>query len=209
MKTEIACVRCGEPFSSSEDLAGRQVRCLTCGLVQRIPDASESRPVVPGAYQLTPTTAVTRPVVAPQSTSAKALSPQRFRQPRFAWLEHLRPWVFETSQVQGIGACLVALSAADLFMTVALLRKSPLFFESNPIARWFFAQWNIKGMVFFKFSLIGGVILLSEIIERKRPGLGRFVLMIGCIGAAYAVYTGSRLYMSPILPVPADLLDDI
>ncbi len=61
-------------------------------------------------------------------------------------------------------------------------------------------------MVFFKFSIIGGVILLSEIIERKRPGWGRFVLMVGCLGAAYAVFQGGRLYLaSENAPMHAEL----
>ena len=59
----------------------------------------------------------------------------------------------------------------------------------------------MTGMVFFKFSMIAGVILLSEIIERNRPGWGRFVLLVGCIGAAYAVFTGGRLYMTAEVPM--------
>jgi hypothetical protein len=90
-------------------------------------------------------------------------------------------------------------------MTFALLRKSAVYVESNPIAQWFFARWNMTGMVFFKFSMIAGVILLSEIIERKRPGWGRFVLLVGCIGAAYAVFTGGRLYMAPDVPLAVEL----
>jgi hypothetical protein len=41
--------------------------------------------------------------------------------------------------LQGLACGLLALSAADLFMTFALLRTSPAFFESNPVAQWFFA----------------------------------------------------------------------
>jgi hypothetical protein len=63
----------------------------------------------------------------------------------------------------------------------------------------------MAGMVFFKFSMIAGVILLSEIIERNRPGWGRFVLLIGCIGAAYAVFTGGRLYMAADIPMTVEL----
>ncbi len=51
-------------------------------------------------------------------------------------------------------------------------------------------------MVFFKFSIIAGVIVASEIIERHRPGWGRFVLLVGCAGAAYAFLQGVRLYMA-------------
>jgi hypothetical protein len=98
--------------------------------------------------------------------------------------------------VQGPACALLALSAADLFTTFTLLQTSTAFFESNPVAQWFFARWNIAGMVLFKFSIIGAVIAISEFIERRRPGWGRFVLLIGCLGAAYAVYKGWSLYLS-------------
>lgn len=103
--------------------------------------------------------------------------------------------------MQGIACGLLALSAADLFMTFTLLRTSPAFFESNPVAQWFFARWNIAGMVLFKFSIIAAVIVVSEFIERHRRGYGRFVLLIGCLGAAYAVYTGFNLYMGHDVPI--------
>jgi hypothetical protein len=103
--------------------------------------------------------------------------------------------LFEESQLQGMACGLLALSAADLFMTFTLLSKSPAYFESNPVAQWFFARWNMAGMVMFKFSLIAAVIVSSEFVERRRPGWGRFVLLIGCLGAAYAVYKGFNLYV--------------
>ena len=96
--------------------------------------------------------------------------------------------------MQGFALALVFLSVADLFMTYLLFRTSPLFFESNPIARFFFHRWNMAGMTLYKFSLIGGVIAVSEFVERRRPGWGRFVLLVGCAGAAYAIYKGFTLY---------------
>jgi Domain of unknown function (DUF5658) len=219
MKTESTCLRCGEAFTTDQNLAGRRVRCLTCGLIQKIPTEDVATRPAPAGYQLAPAPALfSRSAPAASSRSAPAPSQpahqsrfpwfERLRpwvlpahQSSFPWFERLRPWIFETSQVQGIGTWLIILSAADLFMTFALLRKSPNFFEANPIAQWFFANWNMTGMVAFKFSMIAGVILLSEIIERKRPGWGRFVLLVGCIGAAYAVFTGGRLYMIPEAPV--------
>ena len=207
MKTEFTCSRCGVACATDRDLAGRQVRCLSCGFVQRIPDASVTPPGSAGSYQLGPAP-VPVPLSRPARTEPNDAAPASSRpkhQTRFAWLEQLRPWVFETSQVQGIGTCLIVLSAADLLMTSFLLRKSPAFYESNPIAHWFLAKWNMTGMVCFKFSIVAGVILMSEIIERKRPGWGRLVLLIGCIGAAYAVFTGGRLYMAVEAPVPIEL----
>jgi hypothetical protein len=90
-------------------------------------------------------------------------------------------------------------------MTSVLLRKGSAFYESNPIAHWFLSKWNMTGMVCFKFSVIAGVVLLSEIIERKRPGWGRFVLLVGCIGAAYAIFTGGRLYMAAEVPMAVEV----
>jgi hypothetical protein len=88
-------------------------------------------------------------------------------------------------------------------MTVTLLHTSGRFFEGNPVARWFFARWNVTGLVLFKFSIFGGVTVVSEFIERRRPGWGRFVLFIGCLGAAYAFYKGLTLYMAHQVPPPA------
>jgi Domain of unknown function (DUF5658) len=204
MKTEFRCPQCGQASGSIEQFSAGRTRCSRCGLVQRIPEAAAAHTVEPGFYQLEPM-AVTPGGSPPREPVQRLPVAQRAPTSRLGWLEHIRPWVFETSQVQGIGAWLVILSAADLLMTFTLLRRSDAFFESNPIAQWFYQQWNITGMVFFKFSMIGGVILLSEIIERKRPGWGRFVLLVGCVGAAFAVYQGGRLYLADSVPMTVEM----
>jgi hypothetical protein len=104
----------------------------------------------------------------------------------------------QESQIQGLALLLIILSAADLLLTVTLLRTSPRFFEGNPLANWFLARWDVMGLVMFKFGILGGVTVVSEFIERRRPGWGRFVLVIGCFGAAYAIYTGLKLYMGHV-----------
>ncbi len=197
MITRYTCSRCGQPFAADRDLSGLRVKCLMCGQVQQMPDADSSPAPTHAAYELLP------PPVAPpipaavpvELVAAPIMHSPRPSALRLAWQKWARPWVLETSHVQGLGTSLIILSVADLFMTFALLRKSPLFFESNPVAEWFFARWDMAGMIFFKFSIIGGVILVSEIIERQRPGWGRFVLFVGCVGAVYAVAQGARLYM--------------
>jgi hypothetical protein len=138
------------------------------------------------------------PVEPPIPRSTVVQSPKPPRPLKSDWASWVRPWALETSRVSGIGSLLVVLSAADLFMTFTLLQTSTRFVEGNPVAQWFLARWNIMGLVFFKFSMIGGVILASEIIERHRPGWGRFVLLVGCIGAAYACFQGLRLYMAHV-----------
>jgi hypothetical protein len=200
MKTGVSCSQCGQAFATSRGIFGRRVRCLSCGRAQRFPASGSAPAPARSTYQLAPMAFV------PSGSQPAELAPlapvPRFgRSSRFGWFDYVRPWVFESSHVQGIGTCLVILSAADLLMTFTLLRRSSAFFESNPIAQWFFVRWDMTGMVFFKFSLIAGVILLSEIIERKRPGLGRFVLVVGCLGAAYAVLQGGRLYLADSVPL--------
>ena len=204
MKTEFRCPRCGQAFGASVHSSSGRATSAGCGLAQRIPEVVPAHAAEPSCYQLAPVAAapVASRSVGPQRRQSE---PLELRSSRLRRLQHLRPWVFEASHVQGIGAWLVLLSAADLLMTFTLLRRSELFFESNPIAQWFFAKWNITGMVFFKFSIIAGVILLSEIIERKRPGWGRFVLLVGCVGAAFAVFQGGRLYLADMVPVAVEM----
>ena len=87
------------------------------------------------------------------------------------------------------------LSITDLFVTFTLLRTSHRFYESNPIAMWIFQRWNIAGMTIFKFGAIALAITLGELIERRRPGWGKAVLLIGCAAAAAVVWHGLRLYL--------------
>ena len=188
MSTSFQCADCARRCEVPRTLIGKRVRCRGCGHVQRIGDPAA---LPEGGYALAWT--------PPPNSSTPPITPvePKPRRSRFdAWRGAIRVGILGESQVQGLACGLVALSAADLFMTFTLLRTSPAFFESNPVANWFFARWNMAGMVLFKFSVIGGVIALSEIIERRRPGLGRFVLLIGCAGAGYAVYKGFSLYVA-------------
>jgi hypothetical protein len=59
----------------------------------------------------------------------------------------------------------------------------------------------MAGMVAFKFGVIGGVIAVGEFLERKRPGRGRLVLMVGCVAAAIVVWHGLRLYLNHAAPM--------
>ena len=135
MKTEFTCSRCGVACATDRDLTGRRVRCLSCGFVQRIPDASVAPPVAPGSYELArqpPRLFHVQCRAEPSYFPARHRRNQRINRDSHG-SNHLRPWVFETSQVQGIGTCLIVLSAADLLMTFVLLRKSPPFSSRTPL----------------------------------------------------------------------------
>jgi hypothetical protein len=92
------------------------------------------------------------------------------------------------------GECmlLLLLSAGDLFVTYRMLWEAR-FYEANPVARFFFERWNIAGMTAFKFGVIAFVFVLAEAIEKRRPGVGRAIVMLGCVAAAAAMFHGLRL----------------
>jgi hypothetical protein len=101
----------------------------------------------------------------------------------------------EDSQLQAESMLLVLLSAGDLLMTYTLLWRGSHFYESNPVAQWFFHRWNITGMTGFKFATVGLIVVLSEVIERHRPGWGRAILLLGSLGALVAIVHGLRLLL--------------
>lgn len=111
------------------------------------------------------------------------------------WARFARGLLAEQSRLERPIVWLVLLSAADLLVTYTLLWQGASFYEANPIARWFFDRWNIAGMTFFKFGVIGGVVAVSEVVERQRRGWGLAVLLLGCAGTAAVVIHGLRLLL--------------
>jgi hypothetical protein len=193
------CPSCRHRHAVSEGLAGRKARCRHCGHVGKIVE-TRSAGLGGSEYELAgPLLPDPRPALAPASSPVRAeVSPDVSRRRRGLLAQAWAGGAAEESQIQGFAVLLIILSAADLLMTVTLLRLSPRFFEGNPVANWFLARWNVLGLVAFKFGILGGVTVVSELVERHRPGWGRFILLIGCTGAAYAVYTGLRLYFNHV-----------
>jgi hypothetical protein len=120
------------------------------------------------------------------------VAPQRRSRP-IHWRRFFRASALESSVLERESTWLIALSAADLLVTYALLRRGPSFYESNPVAHWFFSRWNIAGMTGFKFSVMGLVIIIGEVVERHRPGWGRALLAASCLATAAVVWYGLRL----------------
>jgi hypothetical protein len=48
-------------------------------------------------------------------------------------------------------------------------------------------RWNIAGMVGFKFLAISIAIVACEVVERRRPGVGRRILTLGIVAACGVV----------------------
>jgi hypothetical protein len=80
------------------------------------------------------------------------------------------------------------LSLADLFLTWQLLQNSEgLFYESNPVARWFLVRYSWAGLAAFKgltVLLAGGLLMVTS---RYRPGLGGRGLTVACSALAAVV----------------------
>lgn len=188
MAIKFWCARCGRPYTTARDNLGRKARCRACGYVQIVPGSAESPPAPAEDDPLVaaaPEPRILRPapVVVRRPNRSKSES----------WTQLLRSTALGDGRLQGYSLCLLACSVADLFMTITLLRQHPGAYESNPAAQWFYARWNLAGMVFYKFGLIGFVIALSELIERRRPGWGKFILILGSAGALYAFTKGYRI----------------
>ena len=71
----------------------------------------------------------------------------------------------------------VLVSVLDLFMTYILLaQKGMHFIESNPVAGRFFADYGLKGMVYFKFAMVALVCVIAQIVVRRRPLVAKWLL---------------------------------
>lgn len=180
------CVRCDARLTAAAGKAGKKGRCRHCGTIQIIPGTD-------AGYAL----------AEPPPSPVLATAPVRAsRAERRTWRNAsvwgvVSGWVHasarDRSAIEGESVALIFLSLADLMVTYHLLRAGPGFYESNPIAQFFFARWNIAGMAVFKFSVVGFVVVAGEVVERSRPGLGRFVVLVGCIASGAVVCYGLNL----------------
>ena len=89
----------------------------------------------------------------------------------------------------------VLLNVCDAIATFALLRRNSHYFESNPIARWFYEGWGFRGMVWFKAAMVVFVVTIAQIVARQNEPLARLLLVFGCIAVGsvfvYSFWLGS------------------
>lgn len=188
----FSCPRCGARLTVPAHQAGKRGRCRHCGAIQVIPESASGYALVETP---TPPLAVAAPLpIAP--------APRPRTRPRPSIWSTLSRGVHasarERSALEGESLALILLSLADLMVTYHLLKTGPAFYESNPVAQFFFARWNIAGMAVFKFSVVGFVVVAGEVVERHRPGLGRFVVLLGCLASGAVVCYGLRLALREI-----------
>ncbi|WP_165250673.1 DUF5658 family protein [Paludisphaera soli] len=173
----LPCPWCGLESSGAD--TRRPGRCPHCG-------APLTTARAPEPYVLAePIPPAPPPPVPPPAPSRRTV--------RVAWRDFFHETARRGSLLEGEIVALVLLSVADLMTTYHLLRAHPKFYESNPIAQFVFARWDIAGMAVFKFSVVAFVVVVGEVVERRRPGLGRFVILVGCLASALVVFQGMRL----------------
>ncbi len=189
----FSCARCEARLTAPAAKGGKQGRCRHCGTIQIIPD--------PAAGYALAESPLMPPVVAPSPVIPLEPARRTWRGSS-AWgvvSSWLHASARERTALEGESVALILLSLADLMVTYHLLRSGPGFYESNPIAQFFFARWNIAGMAVFKFSVVGFVVVVGEVVERSRPGLGRFVVLVGCIASGAVVCYGLKLALGAIV----------
>lgn len=78
----------------------------------------------------------------------------------------------------------ILVNALDIFLTYLHLRSGNI--ESNPLANFFFKNWNIIGMVAFKMTIVASVCVIAQIVALKSLQKGSRLLnfgtaFIGCV----------------------------
>ena len=89
--------------------------------------------------------------------------------------------------LQRESALFLMVSALDVFMTYLLLVSSseegfgPGFYESNPVPRFFLNHWGVRGLVYFKFTMVGVVEILAHAVALKKIVIARRLLEFGTL----------------------------
>ncbi|MDG3006815.1 DUF5658 family protein [Paludisphaera mucosa] len=180
------CAWCGLGVTAPAGVAKVKGRCPHCGAVQDVPRPATPPPEPYALIEEPPAPAVAAPTPTP--VPARVV-----RGSKGFWRSLLHESAGRESVLAAEISALLLLSVADLMTTYHLMRTHPKFYESNPVAQFFFARWNIAGMAVFKFSVIAFVVVVGEVVERRRPGLGRFVILTGCLASMVVVVHGLRL----------------
>lgn len=106
-------------------------------------------------------------------------------------------------------SCLfLIVSVLDVMMTCVLLGDlmgvtgETIFYESNPVARYFFEGWGLAGIIFFKFGMVAFIEVISHIVAIKNVAAGRRLLEFGTLIVSFVVIYSLLLLVShrPLIP---------
>ena len=108
--------------------------------------------------------------------------------------ENVRPFWNHQLPLERKTCVFILVNALDVIMTYLLLVTGN-FIESNQIANFFLARWGMKGMVYFKFGLVAVVVVIAQIVARKKFTTGRNLLKFGTFFVAGVVIYSVALFL--------------
>jgi len=95
--------------------------------------------------------------------------------------------------LQRESALFLIVNVLDVMMTYMMLSDAPkpngraMFYESNPVAHWFFVGWGLYGIVVFKFTMVAVVEVIAQVVALRQLQLGRRLLEFGTLVVAVVV----------------------
>ncbi len=95
----------------------------------------------------------------------------------------------------------ILFSAMDVMLTWKILARGGI--ELNPVARMVIDDWGLWGAIAFKFCLMLFVIVICEVVGRRRERTGRWLARIAVGISACPVAYSLWLLVYHILIVPA------
>jgi Domain of unknown function (DUF5658) len=104
--------------------------------------------------------------------------------------------------LQRESALFLLVSVLDVMMTYLMLSDVPepdgraMFYESNPVARWFFEGWGLSGIVIFKFTMVAVVEIIAQVVALRKLQMGRRLLEFGTLIVALVVLYSMYLLLS-------------
>ena len=104
--------------------------------------------------------------------------------------------------LQRESALFLIVSVLDVMMTYMLLDDQAgvpgrvVFYESNPVARYFLEGWGLRGIVFFKFAMVMVVEVIAHAIAIKKVEVARRLLEFGTLVVSAVVIYGMALMAS-------------
>ncbi len=94
-------------------------------------------------------------------------------------------------QFQSETSMFILVNVLDIFLTHQLLSRGGL--EVNPIANFFFKNWDIRGMIAFKLAIVLAVCLIAQIVALYKPKTARLLLNTGSILVGAVVLYSANL----------------
>jgi hypothetical protein len=95
--------------------------------------------------------------------------------------------------LQRESALFLIVSVLDVMMTYLLLacmsetEGRQMFYESNPVARFFWDGWGVSGIVYFKFLMVAVVEVIAHIVAIQKVNVARRILEFGTLAVSIVV----------------------